>query len=278
MNSLSFEEIEPGVGAGFPVPPGWHSIAGQTILIIVGCTGAGKTATIKALADEGIALAVLPNRRMLTDRMIIKPMMSEKGLSQKLDVIDRIERFAYTRQFRERFPGGMAYVLSKLYIDPVQIQGHFVFDGLRGSNEVDFASRKLPRAYFVVLNSSDEIRLLRLLNRNDAFDRIRFARPNGDMAKNEPLDFASLENTDTSLKFNLEQEKMLSDLVRRGSITADDLRAKLKIIVEERRNYNLNEAITSLNSTAPARTHIFDTTAQSPPQIAKKIIANCGMF
>ncbi|MEZ4622200.1 MAG: hypothetical protein R2867_42765 [Caldilineaceae bacterium] len=51
-------------------------------------------------------------------------------------------------------------------------QQWWIFDGLRGANEVAAAATALPKAHFVVLDAPDLIRVQRLLGRSDAFDRI----------------------------------------------------------------------------------------------------------
>ncbi len=91
------------------------------LLILVGLTGTGKTTTVNALREVGLDFHLLPNRRAMTDEFII-------GYLQKLDgdsvevVRDRTERFAYTRRYREMFPGGMAWALREWLMvnDPPQ--------------------------------------------------------------------------------------------------------------------------------------------------------------
>ncbi|MFO7680283.1 MAG: hypothetical protein R6X34_09555 [Chloroflexota bacterium] len=86
------------------------------LLVLVGLTGTGKSTTVNALRNQGFPFRLLPNRRELTDQLII-PHMQELAGEPITPVPDRTERFTYTRRYRELFPGGMAQALEQLTID-----------------------------------------------------------------------------------------------------------------------------------------------------------------
>ncbi len=119
-SSLPFVQLFPGVGVGSPVPHGWHSLVDAPLLIIVGVTGVGKSTTLAHLAQSGFTSTLLPNRRDLTDRLIISTMQTLDGEPNQL-VADRKTRFDYTRRYRVRFPGGMSHALTQLWVDLAQL-------------------------------------------------------------------------------------------------------------------------------------------------------------
>src|SRR5262245_57245285 len=110
-----FLELAPGVGAGRPTPAGWVPLAERPFVVLVGLTGAGKTTALAALAGSGVAFHLLPDRRTLTDRVILPAVQAEDGAAAP--AASRLDRFAQTRRFRERHPGGMADVLAGLWVD-----------------------------------------------------------------------------------------------------------------------------------------------------------------
>src|SRR5690606_21575174 len=108
--------------------------------------------------------------------------------------------------------------------------GHWVFDGLRGANEVTAAAVALPAARFVLLDAPDRVRVQRLLGRNDAFDQVTLAdagqaRPGYDLPEA------------AGLLPPAEVEQLVQWAVQQA-IPPDELRAKLQIVAEERRNYD----------------------------------------
>ncbi len=272
---LEFTQLCPGIAAGNPIPSGWQSIASQPLLIIVGVTGVGKSTTLDILRSQGVDFTLLPNRRALTDRLIIAQMQASEG--QQPHSIDRIERLSYTRRYREQYPGGMAHVLTQLWINPSQIASWSIFDGLRGENEVRYAVQALPQAKFVVLDAPDKERLLRLLHRQDPFDQLgsnsSLKVQDKCLASSSVIDFASLGVPEVSSLFDAEQEQLILSLVHRGSVAVEELRAKLKIVVEERRNYDPVATIATLLQLAPERTLVIDTTTHSPAQAVNLLLS-----
>jgi broad-specificity NMP kinase len=267
---LPFVELAAGVGIGSPAPADWECVADRPLLIIVGVTGVGKSTALQAVQDAGLDYHLLPDRRDLTDRLIIPSVQAERG--EPLEPVrDRKQRFEYTRSFREQHAGGMAHALSQLWIDPQILDGALLFDGLRGANEVRYAASLLPLALFVVLEAPDVARVSRLMGRGDPFDQI-----GGEGAENANLDqvqhFADVGAPQAGEYFSRLEEQALLELVRTGAVSAESLRESLAIVMEERRNYDPAATSAALLEDAPFRTIIVDTQRHSPEQVADRII------
>jgi hypothetical protein len=269
-----FFALAPGFGAGQPAPAGWAPLAEQPLVVLVGLTGAGKTATLAALTARGAAFHLLPDRRTLTDGVILPAVRSEFGAAAP--PLSRLERFAYTRHFRDRYPGGMAYVLAGLWVDPAHRAAPLVFDSLRGADEVAFAARVLPRARFLVLEAPDEVRLRRLLDRADPFDWAGVDRPARGAAAPPADRLSALGVPDADVVLGDSQQRALLALVAAGQVALEDLRAMLAVVVEERRNYDPDAARAALLTAAPARTRVVDTAALGPEEVAAALAELLG--
>lgn len=267
MRMSPFEEIVPGIGYGDGTPPDWQGLAECPLVILVGVTGVGKSTTIEAMG-ETLDFTLLPNRRALTDHLIIASMQMADG-EPVTPIVDRRKRFAYTRRYRAENAGGMAHALTGLSVDIDEHGGLLVFDGLRGVNEVSFAAEALPYAIFVLLEAPDVVRVERLLGRNDAFDRIDGAdrTANADRA----ISFAELGLPEAGDLFDQAEEARLLALIGSAETSADDLIAKLRIVLEERRNYDPAATREALIDLAPTRTLAIDTTRNSPVEAAARI-------
>jgi hypothetical protein len=193
---LTFTLLDDQTAIGGPAPDGWTPITARPLLVLVGVTGAGKSTTLDALAAAGLGCRLLPDRRLLTDLLMIPQMQLAAG-KPVAPVHDRKERFALTRAYRERYPGGMGHALAQLLVDgappsqftihnsqfTIQLRGArgeesanlLLFDGLRGENEVRHAAQALPLARFVMLDAPDVVRVARLMGRNDPFDQLATA-------------------------------------------------------------------------------------------------------
>jgi hypothetical protein len=167
----SFTPLAPALAMGTAPSARWQPLSKQPLLILVGVTGVGKSTIEAALLARRPALQPLPNRRRLTDWLIIGALQQADGATIS-PVVDRAERFDYTRRYRALYPGGMAHALSTLLVDTTQATQLLLFDGLRGENEIKFAAKLLPQAHFVMLDAPDLVRVQRLLRRQDAFDRL----------------------------------------------------------------------------------------------------------
>jgi hypothetical protein len=277
-NSLeieAFEEIEPGLGEGWPAPEGWLSVTLCPMLILVGLTSVGKSVTLEELAKNGVRFGLLPDRRILTDRLIIDKLLAEEGRPNY--ELPRIERYPYMMAYRERFPGGMAHALSRLLVDPAQYGPLLVFNGLRGENEVRYAVEALPLVRFVVLDAPDAVRVERQLLRNDPHDRGRGTGPIYTGGRQQLPDFAALGVPEASQYISPSQEKALLELVYRNEVDSRELRNKLKILVNDRRSYDPEATKNALLELAPRRTLVIDTTVNNPEQVAQLIIARFNL-
>ncbi len=177
---------------------GWVPLTEVPLLVLVGLTGAGKTTLAQALG-----LPTLPNRRELTDRFVLGE-----------PVADRVERFRRVAAWREDHPGGLAELFAKGY---VPANGLWLFDGLRGEGELEYALKALPRARFLVLELDNETRLLRLLSRGDGFDR---AAASGELRR---------------VAQGVVSEEALEKALRLAS--PEEVERKLRIVAEEAKNY-----------------------------------------
>ncbi len=269
MTDETFFEFVPGIGSGPKRPADWYGIADLPLTILIGVTGVGKSTTLDALA-EIFEFTLLPNRRTLTDHMIIAPMQFAAG-EPVSPVTDRTQRFDYTRRYREANPGGMAHALTGLSIDPEKHPGLILFDGLRGVNEVKYAIEVLPLARFVVLITPDVVRVQRLLGRNDAFDQIELGPTGEGISEGELTSFADLGLAEASKVFSSAEESRLLALVNQQGVAADDLTAKLRIIIEERRNYDPAATRAAVAELAPFRSVEVDTALRSPEEAAIRI-------
>lgn len=265
MSTPTFVFLQDECGYGLPPAAAWHAVATRPLVVLVGVTGVGKSTTLAALRHAGLAFHLLPDRRELTDRLIIPSMQALAGETIEI-VQDRTRRFGYTRAYRQHHPGGMAEALCDLLIDVQRAPGLLVFDGLRGENEVAYALQALPRAHFVLLDAPDIVRVIRLIDRQDAFDVIA-ARP-----IHTPQQFADLAVEGAEGVFTAQEQQILVDLVNAGEVSVDDLRTALAIVVEERRNYDPAAMRAALERGAPERTLVVDTVADAPHTAALKIL------
>lgn len=209
---------------GEPAPPDAHPLPRVPLLVLVGLTGVGKTSLIKQLN-----FAALPNRRELVDRYVF-PLYGYTAESQ----LDRSQRFALTRRFRQEHPGGVAEILAESRVVPTW---PLLFDGLRGEDEVRFALAHLPRCYFIVLEARDLTRLSRLLERGDQFDQVRVGSTD--------------LNTIRDLARGVLSERELDEALG-WKVSTQDLVAKLRIVAEERKNYDPDGARRALGESSRA--------------------------
>jgi hypothetical protein len=234
------------------------------LLILVGVTGVGKSTTMALLARQVPGALLLPDRRDLTDRLLISYMQAVDG--QPIEPVrDRRLRFDYTRRYRERFHSGMAHALTQLWIAPTA-GARLIFDGLRGENEVTAAASSLPLAHFVVLDAPDLVRVQRLVQRNDAFDQL------ASTAVSSRIDPSTLDlPADAQSFFSAADLATMADWVSSGSVAGGDLRAKLDIVIEERRNYDPGAAAAALRRVAPQRMLLIDTVTHPASAVVQQV-------
>ncbi|MER3602637.1 MAG: hypothetical protein C4298_01530 [Thermus sp.] len=218
--------------------PGLAPVKELDLLILVGLTGVGKSTLVKALG-----LPRLPDRRALVDEYVLPRYGAKPPLPRE-------ERFRLTRRFREEFPGGVAEVLARGYAQPHPL---LLFDGLRGEKEVAYALEHLPKAWFVVLHARESTRLKRLLSRQDAFDRVGL----------DPKELEALRSLAEGVLSQEELEEALS------LAPWEEVLAKLKIVAEEKKNYDPEGPLRLL--AGHPRALILNTEALSPKEEAEAI-------
>jgi hypothetical protein len=244
--------------------PPWQALGGLPLLILVGLTGVGKSTLTDALADR-LDFVLLPNRRQITDTMIITSLQQAAGEPVQ-PVVDRLKRLEYTARYRRQYPGGMAYALSRFAIDLEQAQLPLVFDGIRGLDEVQGAIDYFPHARFLILDAPDLVRLSRLLNRGDSFDQVSF-KTVPDHSLVEALQL--IPNFD-SVFSEVDLEQISRSLT---GVAVDEVVAKAALIVKERHNYDSQAAKAYLLNHLPSeRTLVLDTSSTGPGDLARQIV------
>jgi hypothetical protein len=269
--SIGFEYIQPYLGTGYATPPGWKAITNFPLIIIVGVTGTGKTTFTNNLVEAGYDFELLPDRRDLTDQLIIAPLQREDH--QEVRALPRMQRVPYIRHYQQRHPAGLAYAISQLYVDPAVCSKFLIFNGLRGESEVQYSIDASPKSQFIVLDASNIVRAKRLLERKDSYDRTsKYKQENLSMLE-KAASFDALGVPEAAEIFSLDEEQSLLEMTRNGNVTVAELRDILQLLCVERSLYNKDETIATLLSLAPERTLVIDTTTLNPKEVTKKIIA-----
>lgn len=249
--------------------PAGEPVRGRPMIVLVGLTGAGKTTTVGGLQAFLPLAAILPDRRALTDRLIL-PMMT--GSADP--VVDRVERFRLTAAFKDRHPGGMGEVLGWLVLPSGLPPGPVLFDGLRGEAEVT-AAAALGNARFLVLDCSPQGRLRRLCGRNDPFDRAATGAGSG--AQGGADTTAALRKALIAAEFDtLVPAEVIEVLAAELAASRADPAAVARmaaIIVEESRHYDPVAARAALQRLAPGRTLVIDTDRLASDQVAATAVA-----
>ena len=239
----------------------------MNLTLVVGLTGAGKSTTLSAVRANA---ALLPNRRALTDSIIIPQVQREAG-EEPRPVNDRLERFALTRRYRERHPGGVVHALQQYLRDHPPPDKPHLFDNVRGLHEVEAALAAFPGARFLLLAASPQVRLERLIGRADAFDSVNAAS----------VPATRLENTvfiDHLLAIGgLEEVFDVYELARLEATTELSDEAILnaaRIITAEQRNYRADETRAFLEATLDdSQLLIIDTDHTSVEDVVRKVRA-----
>ena len=236
------------------------------LVVFVGLTAVGKTTAVEGLLALRQGLELLPNRRWIADRLVLPAMLEELG-EEIAPVTDRRRRFELTRLYRQRFEGGLAHALATLELDASRSSPSYVFDGLRGIDEVRWACAKLPRSRFVVLDAPDSVRLRRLLGRGESFDRAVVGTTFGERLEHSLASVAGIGDV-----FSASEVRALSnDELIQAHSTAEVIE-KVTILVEERRNYDSREAAEYLEAELPAERILqIDTSSVRPRRVASLI-------
>jgi len=246
--------------------PHYQSLTHLPLTILVGLTGVGKTTTLSALEQAKAEFSLLPNRRIVADKISIATIQREQGEPIEL-VKDRVKRFEYTALYRQKYLGGMAHALSQISVVTAKLTGELIFDGLRGMAEIEQAIAYFPHAKFVVLDAPDLVRLSRLLTRGDTFDIVENSTSQVTTALFKNLQAIS----QVELVFDENQLSQIANLTDKG-LEAGNIIKKTTIIVEERRNYDSQAAKAYLNQhLPPQRVLMVDTSIRPPAEVAKQI-------
>ncbi|MFD1730018.1 ATPase [Deinococcus malanensis] len=202
----------------------WAPLGSLPLTVLVGVTGVGKSTALQALQEARSGLRILPDRREVTDAVMIRPLAGGP-------VTDREQRFRLTAEYRAAHPGGMAQALGSLQADTTHWGTSPVFDGLRGLDEVQYAASTFPSWRFVALGAPDAVRVRRLLGRADAFDRVQTDTPAADVRG------SLLAIPGVRAVFSPSELGDLAVLTTEGHSPADIV-ARARIVVSERQNYD----------------------------------------
>lgn len=208
------------------------------LIFLMGLTGVGKSTAVGALQASGVPLTLLPNRRALTDELILPEMQRAAG-GPVQPVTDRLERFELTRRYRERYPGGMVHALGHYLagryfeVHPSKAQETLLFDNLRGLAEARAATQTFPGARFVLLDAPPLVRLLRLVGRHDYFDQVAATRLENSSFAEQLMALEGLEAVFDPYE--------LTRLEARG-VPEDDLLKAVRIILGEAQHYDMTAA------------------------------------
>lgn len=245
-----------------PAPSGpWVPLADLPLTVLVGVTGVGKSTALHALQGALPDMRVLPDRREVTDVVMLWPLAGGP-------VTDREQRFRLSAEYRAAHPGGMAQALGGLQAD-TRHWGHApVFDGLRGLDEVQYAAQHFAAWRFVALGAPDAVRVRRLLGRADAFDRVQ----GGPAAPARSLRAALDALPGAAAVFGPADLDALAGLAQEGHAPADIL-AKTRIVLSERRQYDPQAAEQHLRGLSPDRALVLDTLALGPAEVARAVRA-----
>lgn len=254
------------------LPVGFHPLAELPLVIMVGLTGVGKSTVLQLLPQQGLRFTLLPNRRDITDQIIIASLQAEAGQPVG-PVTDRLERFEYTARYRDKFPGGMAHALSRLVVNAATAPSLLIFDGLRGLNEVQHAVTYFPLARFVVLDAPDTVRLTRLLKRGDVFD-VTSSKIQADLPASQDLMAALQDVPHVDVIFNEENLHQIAAGAHLAQIPVDEVVQKISIIVKERRNYDSSTARVHLTHVLPPQQVLVVDTASYPARVVAEKIAH----
>jgi hypothetical protein len=238
--------------------------------ILVGAMGAGKSTLIHNLRQAGLSFTLLPNRRELTERLVVAPLQREDGITPHK--LDRLARLPYIHRYHQRQPAGLGHAITLLSVDPAQVQPQgsplLLFDGLRGAEEVRYAFKHLPRAFFIGLYATDYVRLSRLLERHDAYDHISAGSTSAPLQ--EQIDrLTDLGVPLAGALFTSSEVQTLLESMQRGIIHAEEVRDRLTLLSAERELYDLNATFSLLQALGKKRAAVIDTTLLTPAQVAE---------
>lgn len=242
-------------------------MAERALVIVVGLTGVGKSTTLEALRAAVPGARLLPNRRVLTDALVIPEAQRLEGEPQQ-PVRDRLERFRLTARYRSAHPGGMAHTLERYLASEAPGAGDAplaLFDNLRGEDEVGYAVGAFADARFVALEAPAELRVLRLAGRRDAFDHVVSGETS--QGAGQPALLSRLQR--------IEGLERLVDIPRLAAaaagLDAAAVETGARVVVEESLHYDPEAAWRRLEPLAERRRLRLDTGRLAPHQVARRL-------
>ncbi|NER37382.1 MAG: hypothetical protein F6J93_26020 [Oscillatoria sp. SIO1A7] len=135
------------------------------------------------------------------------------------------------------------------------------------------ATQMLPKAQFVVLEAPNRVRLERFLIRNDSFDRIGQSSSADNKNENKISSFAQLGVPEAVNLFSPEERTEILTQLNQGHYSLSDFRDRLKIILEEQKNYDPLAARSVLEALPSTKTLFIDTTLDTPESISQKVMS-----
>lgn len=238
--------------------PSFRELAELPLVVLVGLTAVGKTSAVERVLAS-CDLHLLPNRRWIADLLVIPAMLRKVGQAV-VTVDDRVRRFELTARYRSLYEGGIAHALGLLSIDTSRVSPPFLFDGLRGIDEVRWAWEHLPNTRFVALDAPDLIRLNRLLLRDERFDGT--AIPDRWASKASPLEEALGRLPGVDAVFSRDDIRRIASATAEAPGELETVLQKAAIILEERRNYDSRRAADFLERQLPQERWLRVDTAE----------------
>jgi hypothetical protein len=178
----------------------------------------------------------------------------------------------YIRRYKQRHPAGLAYAISKLFVDPRTCDDFWVFNGLRGQEEVRYAIEAIPKAEFIVLDADDIVRAERLIKRKDPYDRMIKRKKEHNPVIEKIDSFEAIGIPEAAEMFSPEEERQLLEIAENKSTSFVEIANILKLLWIERSLYDKDATIATLRSLAPQRTCVIDTTDLHPNEVTHEII------
>ena len=224
-----------------------------SITFVSGLTGVGKSSTLATLKSANLNL--LPNRRRLTDDIIIPQMQREMGQPVR-HVPDRLERFELTRRYRETHGGMVTALLAYLQETNPDPGAAYVFDNLRGLTECTAGTKTFDSSRFIFLDAPPLTRLKRMLGRADRFDTINATRLENSSFSEQLLAIENLSEVFDAYE--------LARLEANADIADHTILDAVRIIVKEHENYNAEAAASYLKTVLPPKRLLYLDTGQMP--------------
>ena len=151
---------------------GLPKLKDQQIFFIAGLSGSGKSTLLKKLQEKLIPLKEIPERRIVTEKGMIQPYASFFNLKHQFN--KREDRVQIVKNYKKNIPEGIVYVLKNICITK-HVSNTFIFDGIRGEEELNNVLMNFKNAKVIILNATKQTRLHRILGRNDPYDQLQNA-------------------------------------------------------------------------------------------------------